>query len=102
MVQTKKLKTNFSDNFQFYFSIYFKSFDDMPDPVTDRRQRKLFRFWRSIKNASVQSVSLKNKECLKPYKSILTLKLKFNNVYVIHECQSPLDVNVILIALDVL
>ena len=80
MVQKKNLKTNFSENFQFYFSIYFKSIDDMPDPVTYKRQRKLFRFCRAIKKFNVQSVSLNNKECLKPYKSISTLQLKINNV----------------------
>ena len=84
MVQKINLKTNFSEKFQFYFSIYFNSFDKMPDPVAYKRQRKLFRFCCSIINSSVQSVSLKNRECLKPYKSISTLQLKFNNVYVIH------------------
>ena len=69
MVQEKNLKINFSDNFQFYFSIYFKSFDNMPDPVTYRRQRKLFRFCRSIKNSSDQSVSLKNKGFLNRIKA---------------------------------
>ena len=52
-VQEKNLKINFSDNIQFYFSIYFKSFGNMPDPVTYRRQRKIFRFCRSIKKFSV-------------------------------------------------
>ena len=69
MVQEKNLKIIFSENFQFYFSIYFKSFDNMPDPVTCRRQRKLFRFYRSIKNSSNQSVSLKNKGFLNRIKA---------------------------------